>query len=134
MAEVNDRTVVVVNAAAPVDMGWSGDVAAVLQCWFGGQEMAAGLADVLVGTAEPGGRLPTTIPMRLEHAPSHANFPGENGELRYGEGVFMGYRGYRAQRDRAAVPVRARPELHLVRFGRAHAVGDRLPARRDDHA
>ena len=32
--------------------------------------------------------------MRLEHSPSHDNFPGENGELRYGEGLFMGYRGY----------------------------------------
>ena len=94
VAAVNNSTVVVVNAAAPVDMEWAEDVAAVLQCWFGGQEMAAGLADVLVGTAEPGGRLPTTLPMRLEHAPSHANFPGENGELRYGEGLFMGYRGY----------------------------------------
>ena len=91
---VNSRTVVVVNAAAPVDMEWVDDAAAVLQCWFGGQEMAGGLADVLDGTAEPGGRLPTTLPMRLEHAPSHANFPGENGELRYGEGLFMGYRGY----------------------------------------
>jgi beta-glucosidase len=94
VAAVNSRTVVVVNAGAPVDMEWADDVAAVLQCWFGGQEMAGGLADVLVGTAEPGGRLPTTLPMRLEHAPSHANFPGENGELRYGEGLFMGYRGY----------------------------------------
>jgi beta-glucosidase len=94
VAAVNSRTVVVVNAAAPVDMEWAGDVAAVLQCWFGGQELAGGLVDVLVGTADPGGRLPTTIPMRLEHAPSHANFPGENGELRYGEGLFMGYRGY----------------------------------------
>ena len=94
VAAVNSRTVVVVNAAAPVDMEWAEDVAAVLQCWFGGQEMAGGLADVLVGAAEPGGRLPTTLPMRLEHAPSHANFPGENGELRYGEGLFMGYRGY----------------------------------------
>jgi beta-glucosidase len=94
VAAVNSRTVVVVNAAAPVDMEWAEDVAAVLQCWFGGQEMAGGLADVLVGTAEPGGRLPTTFPMQLEHAPSHANFPGENGELRYGEGLFMGYRGY----------------------------------------
>jgi beta-glucosidase len=94
VAGVNDRTVVVVNAASPVAMDWAGDVAAVLQCWFGGQEMAAGLTDVLVGTADPGGRLPTTTPMRLEHAPSHANFPGENGQLRYGEGVFMGYRGH----------------------------------------
>jgi len=94
VAAVNSRTVVVVNAAAPVDMEWTEDVAAVLQCWFGGQEMAGGLVDVLVGTAEPGGRLPTTLPMRLEHAPSYGNFPGENGQLRYGEGLFMGYRGY----------------------------------------
>jgi beta-glucosidase len=94
VAMVNSRTVVVVNAAAPVDMDWADGVAAVLQCWFGGQEMAGALVDVLVGAAEPGGRLPTTLPMRLEHAPSHSNFPGENGELRYGEGLFMGYRGY----------------------------------------
>jgi beta-glucosidase len=94
VAAVNRRTVVVVNAAAPVDMDWAPDVAAALQCWFGGQEMARGLADVLVGAVEPGGRLPTTIPLRLEHAPSHDNFPGENGEVRYGEGLFMGYRGY----------------------------------------
>ena len=94
VAAVNNSTVVVVNAAAPVDLEWAEDVAAVLQCWFGGQEMAGGLVDVLVGAAEPGGRLPTTLPLRLEHAPSHANFPGENGQLRYGEGLFMGYRGY----------------------------------------
>jgi beta-glucosidase len=94
VAAANDRTVVVVNAGAPVAMSWADDVAAVLQCWFGGQEMGPALTDVLVGAAEPGGRLPTTIPIRLEHSPSHANFPGENGELRYGEGVFMGYRGF----------------------------------------
>ncbi len=94
VAAVNERTVVVVNAGAPVAMSWAGDVASVLQCWFGGQEMGWALADVLVGAAEPGGRLPTTIPIRLAHSPSYANFPGENGELRYGEGLFMGYRGY----------------------------------------
>ncbi len=94
VAAANQRTVVVVNAGAPVDLSWADDVAAVLQCWFGGQEMGAAVGDVLVGDAEPGGRLPTSIPMRLEHNPSYDNFPGENGELRYGEGVFMGYRGY----------------------------------------
>ncbi len=94
VAAVNARTVVVVNAGSPVDMGWADDVVAVLQCWFGGQEMGGALADVLAGAAEPGGRLPTTLPVRLGHAPSHANFPGENGELRYGESVFMGYRGF----------------------------------------
>jgi beta-glucosidase len=94
VAAANRRAVVVVNAGAPVDLSWADDVAAVLQCWFGGQEMGASIADVLIGEAEPGGRLPTSIPVRLEHNPSYDNFPGENGELRYGEGVFMGYRGY----------------------------------------
>ena len=68
-----------------------------MQAWFGGQEMANALADVLFGDAEPGGRLPTTFPVRLEHNPSYGNFPGEIGEVRYGEGVLVGYRWYEAR-------------------------------------
>ena len=94
LAAANPRTIVTVNAGAPVDMSWADDVSAVLQCWFGGDEMASAVADILTGRAEPGGRLPTTIPIALEHSPSHDNFPGENGEVRYGEGLYMGYRGY----------------------------------------
>ena len=94
VAAANPRTVVVVNAGAPVDLSWAGEAAAVLQCGFGGQELGGGVADVLTGRRDPGGRLSTTVPMRLEHNPSHGNFPGENGSVRYGEGLFMGYRGY----------------------------------------
>jgi beta-glucosidase len=98
----NPATVVVVNAASPVTMDWAPDTRALLQIWFGGQEMATGLADVLLGEAEPAGRLPTTLPLRLEHNPSYGNFPGENGRVRYGEGVLVGYRWYTARR----LPVR----------------------------
>ena len=59
--------------------------------------MANALADILFGDAEPGGRLPTTFPVRLEHNPSFGNFPGEIGEVRYGEGVLVGYRWYEAR-------------------------------------
>ena len=90
----NPRTAVVVNAASPVALPWVDDVPATLQCWFGGQELGPALADVLTGAAEPGGRLPTSYPERVEHSPSHDNFPGENGHVRYGEGVFLGYRGF----------------------------------------
>jgi beta-glucosidase len=98
VAAANPRTAVVVNAAAPVDLASADGASAVLQCWFGGEQMAAGVAAVLTGASDPGGRLPTTIPVHLEHNPSHDNFPGENGELRYGEGLFMGYRGYEHRR------------------------------------
>jgi len=98
----NPATVVVLNTGAPVSMDWAGDAAAVIQAWFGGQEMAGALVDVLLGQVEPGGRLPTTFPVRLEHNPSYGNFPGENGAVRYGEGVLVGYRWYEAR----GLPVR----------------------------
>jgi beta-glucosidase len=98
VAAANDRTVVVVNSGAPVTMDWADDVNALLQIWFGGQEMANALVDVLTGEREPGGRLPTTFPVRLEHNPSFGNFPGENGHVRYGESVLVGYRWYEARR------------------------------------
>ena len=90
----NPNTVVVVNAGAPVLLDATEGARAVLQAWFGGQEMADALVDVLLGDTEPSGRLPTTIPRRLEENPSFGNFPGEDGEVRYGEGLLMGYRWY----------------------------------------
>ena len=100
--DANPDTIVVVNAASPVTMPWADRAKAVLISWFGGQEMAGALADVLTGATDPGGRLPTTQPLRVEHNPSHGNFPGENGEVRYGEGVLVGYRWY----DARHLPVR----------------------------
>jgi beta-glucosidase len=93
----NPNTVVVVNTGSPVTMDWADGAPAIVQSWFGGQEMGNAIADVLFGDAEPGGRLPTTFPVRLEHNPSFGNFPGEFGEVRYGEGVLLGYRGYEAR-------------------------------------
>jgi beta-glucosidase len=94
VVERNPRTVVVVNAGAPVDMAWADRVPAVLLAWFGGQEMAHALADVLTGRADPGGRLPVTVPTSLQLTPAYGNFPGEGPSIRYGEGLLVGYRWY----------------------------------------
>lgn len=99
---VNRRTAVVVNAGAPVDLPWADEAPALLDVWFGGQEMAEALADVLTGRADPSGRLPTTFPMRIEQTPAFGNFPGEDGEVRYGEGLLVGYRWYETRQ----LPVR----------------------------
>ncbi len=93
----NPRTVVVVNTGAPVSLPFAGRAAALLQCWFAGQELGNALADVLLGTAGPGGRLPVTLPERLEHTPAFGNFPAEASLVRYGEGLLMGYRWYEAR-------------------------------------
>jgi len=94
IAAVNPNTVVVMNAGSPFTMPWIDDVAAVLQVWFGGQEMGNALVDVVLGDREPGGRLPHTVPHRLEDVPGWLSYPGEGGQVRYGEGVFVGYRGF----------------------------------------
>lgn len=98
VAHVNDRTVVVVNAGSPVVMDWADDVAAVAQLWFPGEEGAPALAAVLFGDADPGGRLPLTIPRRVEDTPAFTSYPGERGKVVYGESVFGGYRWYDRRR------------------------------------
>ena len=91
VAAANPRTVVVVNAGAPVLLPWADDVAAILLAWFPGQEFGNALADVLTGAVEPGGRLPTTWPKTEEGLPSTRP---QNGILSYDEGLFVGYRAY----------------------------------------
>ncbi len=94
VAAANPRTIVLVNTGAPVSMPWADDVAAVVQVWLGGQEMASAIDSVLFGEAEPAGRLPTTVPLRVEHNPTFNTFPGSNDHHPYGEGLLMGYRWY----------------------------------------
>ena len=93
VAAVNDRTVVVVNAGMPVLMPWADQVAAIGCCWLPGQAMGEALADVLLGRAEPGGRLPVTIPAAEADCPVLHSVP-ESGRLEYTEGLLIGYRGY----------------------------------------
>ncbi len=113
VAAVNPRTVVVVNAGAPVTMPWIDDVAAVVLAFFGGNEMGEGVADVLLGDADPGGRSPVTYPARLEDVPAWPHYAPVDGVQTYGEGLLVGYRG-----------VDAAGSLPLVRFGHGLSYGE----------
>jgi beta-glucosidase len=95
VAAVNGRTVVVVNAGMPVLAPWAAQVAAVLYTWLPGQAMGEALADVLFGRAEPGGRLPVTLPAAEADCPVLHAVP-QDGLLTYDEGLLIGYRGYDA--------------------------------------
>ncbi|MDC9826489.1 glycoside hydrolase family 3 C-terminal domain-containing protein [Devosia sp. ZB163] len=98
VAAVNPRTVVVLQTGGPVEMPWIGEVAAVVEAWYPGQEAGNSIADVLTGAAEPGGRLPQTFPVKWADNPTNSQdrevYPGMDGKVRYEEGVFIGYRHY----------------------------------------
>ncbi len=95
VAEAASRTVVVVRSSGPVEFPWIDAVDAVLVTWYPGQADGAALADVLYGDSDPGGRLPVTFAEQAQYptAPTE-RFPGEEGTVTYGEGVFVGYRHF----------------------------------------
>lgn len=124
VAAANERTIVVINAGGPHGMDWLDAPAAVLNLGFGGQELGDALVDVLFGHADPGGRMPTTIPARYEHSPAFLNYPGENSECRYGEGLFIGHRFFDARHIDPAVPFGHGLSYASFDWGSARLAGD----------
>ena len=94
VTKANKNTIVVLNVGSAVEMPWIEKVPVVVQLWYDSQEQGNALADILFGDESPSGKLPTTFPVRLEDNPAYINYPGENGKVRYGEGIFVGYRYY----------------------------------------
>lgn len=93
IAAVNPRTIVVVNAGAPVAMPWFNDVHAILIGFFGGMEMGNAVARIIAGDDDPGGRLPVVYPVRLEDSPAMRDYAPVDGVQRYTEGEWYGWRG-----------------------------------------
>jgi beta-glucosidase len=95
LTEVHDRLIVILANGGVVRVStWEDRVAAILECWLSGQAAGGAAVDLLLGVANPSGKLAETIPVRLQDNSSYLNFPGEEGVVRYGEGIFIGYRAY----------------------------------------
>lgn len=95
---VQPNSVVILNSGSAVTMSeWLDGPAAVLEAWMMGQAGGGAIADVLFGKVNPSGKLAETFPCKLADTPAHINFPGDAGQVRYGEGIFIGYRYYDAK-------------------------------------
>jgi beta-glucosidase len=104
VAAVNPNTVVVLNTTLPVAMPWIDKVKGVLEMWYPGDEGGPATANVLLGKANPAGRLPITWPVKMSDmvAQDRANHPertnqGVDGKTYETEGIFMGYRWFDKQ-------------------------------------
>ena len=101
----NPRTVVVLSNGGVVRLsGLAERVPAIVEGWLLGQAGGGAVADVLYGAVNPSGRLAETIPVRLADSPAYLDFPGEHSHVRYGEGLFVGYRWYDARELDVAFP------------------------------
>jgi beta-glucosidase len=105
VAAANKNTIVVLNTGAAVAMSkWIDKVPAVVEAWYPGQECGNAIADVLLGSYNPGGKLPTTFPVKWEDSPAYGNYPGGNGRVTYAEGVFVGYRYFDTKNIKVLFP------------------------------
>ena len=98
LAEVNPRTIVVLHNGSPVAMPWVDKVAAILECYLGGENVGTAQVNLLFGKANPCGKLAETFPLRLEDTPCYMYYPGNGRKSIYAEGIFVGYRWYDARK------------------------------------
>src|SRR5206468_2531611 len=94
VCKVQPNTVVVLHNGSVVAMPWIDGPKAILEVGLGGQAVGGAIVDVLSGQVNPSGKLAETFPLQLEDTPAYLNYPGEADVVRYGEGLFVGYRYY----------------------------------------
>lgn len=131
VVRANPKTVVVLSNGGAVTLSFRDEVPAILEGWLLGQAGGSATAELLYGVEAPSGRLTETIPLRLEDVPSWGAFPGEHGRVRYGEGIFVGYRGYDLKDAEVAYPFGHGLTYTSFEYSglQAAVVGDRLQVR-----
>jgi beta-glucosidase len=121
IAKLNKKTIVLVNTGSGIKMtNWNTKVAAIVYCWYAGQNGYTALAEILSGKTNPSGKLPITIEKKFEDSPGYPYMPegaksyvGWDGDwdmaypvnnLKYKEGVFIGYRWYERKKIQPLYP------------------------------
>jgi beta-glucosidase len=105
VAKVNKHTIVVINAGGPVIMSkWIAQVPAIVDMWYGGQEGGNAIADVMFGDADPSGKLPVSFVKEWKDSPAYGHYPGDNLQVDYAEGIYVGYRYFDKQKIEPLFP------------------------------
>ncbi|KAG8943853.1 hypothetical protein FRC04_002476 [Tulasnella sp. 424] len=94
VAAANPKTIVVNQSGSAVTMPWVDQVPGLVHAWYLGNETGNAIADVLFGKVNPAGKMSMTFPKRLEDVPTYGHFSPQNGKVRYGEDLYVGYKSY----------------------------------------
>lgn len=120
--EEGKKVIVLLNVAGPVELaGLIEDIDALVMLYFPGMEGARVAADILFGAVSPSGKLPLTFPRTYRDTPTAFNFPGEFGQVNYGEGIFVGYRYYDYKGIEPLFPFGFGMSYSVFRFSNAKA-------------
>lgn len=118
LSKANKNLIVVNVSGNAIAMPWVKEVPAILQAWYLGSEAGNAIASILVGDANPSGKLPFTFPVKLDDIGAHkvGEYPGNKDQLAkstsqkdtidvaYNEGIFVGYRWLDKENTKALFP------------------------------
>ncbi|KQY07547.1 beta-glucosidase [Mycobacterium sp. Root135] len=121
VVDANPNVVVVLSNGGVVALPFAAGVPAILEGWLLGQAGGGATADVLFGVVNPSAKLSETIPLRFADNPAYLDFPGEFSHVRYGEGLFVGYRWYDARDLDVAYPFGHGLSYSIFEYGPASA-------------
>lgn len=132
LAKVNPNVVVVNISGNAVAMPWVDEVPAIVQAWYLGSEAGNAIASVLMGDANPSGKLPMTFGGELTDYGAHAlgEYPGNKEDLinkrdtvdvTYNEGLFVGYRWFDKEKIEPLFPFGHGLSYTTFEYGKASA-------------
>ncbi len=117
IAAVNPNIVTVLVSGAPNDLNVVKSASkALLISWFNGSEGGNALADVLIGKISPSGRLPFTLPVKLQDSPAYAlgNYPqGRKGSDIFANLVSQTNPGGKPEEATAGNPINSDPNTAM---------------------
>ena len=104
LCAVNSKVIVCLSNGAPILMPWKNLPSAIIESYLGGQASGEALVDVLYGRVNPSGKLAETFPENVEDILSHHYFPGQQKQVEYREGLYVGYRWFKSANIKPAFP------------------------------
>ncbi len=104
ISKVNKNIVVVLSCGCAVEMNWDDKVKAVMHGYLGGQAGALAMAKLLLGVANPCGKLSETVPVCYEDVSSAPYYPGMEATSEYREGIYIGYRYFDTTQKQVKYP------------------------------
>lgn len=104
ISKVSKNIVVVLSAGSPIEMPWASFVKGIVHGYLGGQAGASAMLNVLIGRANPSGKLNETYPLHYEDVPNVNYYPSRERSSEYREALYVGYRYYLTAKKKVQYP------------------------------
>lgn len=102
--KVNPKIVGIISAGSAIEMPWHNSCKAILHGYLYGQAGPSAMLELIMGNANPSGRLNETYPIRYEDTPAYRNFPSTERTAEHREAIYIGYRYYDTSKVRVQYP------------------------------